>query len=146
MKPQRQRIEGPEGDCVSACIASILEIKIDEVPNFAAMSREILPSGYSTWYLEMQAFLSRRGFAWVEMQLGPSTPMFPMPYVLTCVMIGKTKAGVRHAVVGTVENTNMDMIWNPSTISDIDAVDALCFLVPLNPASMKHEGASLIIS
>lgn len=34
MKPQLQTILYPEGNCQAACVASILEIPIDDVPNY----------------------------------------------------------------------------------------------------------------
>jgi hypothetical protein len=33
MRPVRQSVPGPDGDCYAACVASLLEIDLDEVPD-----------------------------------------------------------------------------------------------------------------
>lgn len=55
MKPVDQDIFGPElGNCWAACIASILELTLSEVPNFGASGK---------WFSETWNWLLDRGMA-----------------------------------------------------------------------------------
>lgn len=61
MKPVDQTIFGtPHGNCFAACIASILELPIEEVPNFIAEG--------DRWWDAAKAWLDERGYAllWVK--------------------------------------------------------------------------------
>jgi hypothetical protein len=53
MLPQKQTIFGEGGNCFSACIASICDLPLSEVPVFGE-------HGY--WYFEVIDFLHRHGF------------------------------------------------------------------------------------
>lgn len=53
MKPVRQTVFGNhKGNCFAACVASILELRLDEVPNFACQK---------PWEAKMNAWLHERG-------------------------------------------------------------------------------------
>lgn len=57
MKPVYQTIlDGQDGDCMAACIASLLELPIDQVPN----------PHTTTWWDDWQAWLKQRGLYLVE--------------------------------------------------------------------------------
>jgi hypothetical protein len=45
-----------EGDCMAACIASLLEIELDDVPNFAEIYNK---EKGADWYIEYVNFLSK---------------------------------------------------------------------------------------
>jgi len=58
MKPADQRlIDRGKGDCLSACVASILEIPTEEVPQFVRIRAE----GGDTWFHQLWDFLAPRG-------------------------------------------------------------------------------------
>lgn len=64
MKPVDQTLfhdpdAGVVGDCFRACVASILELSIDEVPHF-------FEDGGRVWWFELDRFLAQRGLAAVE--------------------------------------------------------------------------------
>lgn len=65
MKPVDQTVYGVgTGNCFAACVASILAIELDYVPNFCALYTD------DTWYNEFIKWTHARGLA-------PLTQMFP---------------------------------------------------------------------
>jgi len=65
MKPVKQSIlHDPEnnqyGDCFRACIASLLELPIDEVPHVLNSPKP------SRWYEDILQWLGKRGLAYIE--------------------------------------------------------------------------------
>lgn len=65
MKPVYQTIfDGQNGDCMAACIASLLELDLDQVPN----------PHTANWWDAWQAWLKQRGLYLVEASIGDWTP------------------------------------------------------------------------
>jgi hypothetical protein len=59
MKPVDQRIIDPgHGDCMRACLASLLELPYEEVPHL----REIQNKGEQSWFEVMFGFLRKHGY------------------------------------------------------------------------------------
>ena len=57
MKPVMQKVvSAGEGDCMSACLASILELPLDRVPNFYV--------GKGDWFNQLWKFLERAHLEW----------------------------------------------------------------------------------
>lgn len=135
MKQIAQSRKGPQGNCLQAAIASILELQLHEVPDFALM-KDDPQCKYPIWWLEMQSFLKVRGFCFVEMVLTEKTPLMPMPWSPLVLMFGKTDAGVRHCIVGTIEDFDMIPVWNPDGGAQLTGVISLGLIVPLDPSKM----------
>ena len=77
------------GDCLRACIASIFELPIEEVPNFA---------DYGTSYLvSLKKFLKKYGLEALTIWQIRENDWKPDGYHL---IYGYSKRGVKHAVVG----------------------------------------------
>jgi len=56
MKPVDQTLFGwPSGNCFAACVASILELPLDEVPNFML--------NHETWFEDAYRWLAARGYS-----------------------------------------------------------------------------------
>lgn len=78
MKPVSQTSFGyPDGNDLAACVASILELSVDEVPNFITKKN---------WYLTLALWLEKRGMTairldvsrgneWWNFYLPPETPV-----------------------------------------------------------------------
>ena len=100
MKPVDQDIfhNDPQGrvwNCLQACIASMLELELNEVPHFAAMPD-------STWFDEMCKWIESKGFALYDvdgLDAGDD-------YVFA---IGKSPRGVSHVVI----YKNGEMVHDP---------------------------------
>lgn len=71
MKPVAQADLTPgSGDALRACVASILELLVQDVPNFITDPRGYLPA--------LQEFLTQRGLAFVKMPLRGGALPFPL--------------------------------------------------------------------
>lgn len=112
MKPVTQTLFAPEsgdegvsGNCWAACLASILELDLAEVPNFCA---------YEDWWQRTIQWLNSRGLhiSWVAYEPGLLTAIHPVDYF---IMTGKSPRGdFNHSVVGGSRNgTPPTMIHDP---------------------------------
>jgi hypothetical protein len=148
MIPQLQTRPHPNGDCVRACIASLLELPIAEVPDWLAMRQDDDGEGYPTWYIEMQHWLYERGLAFVEVQLERKTWM-PLPFPTWAIFIGPDPAtGNRHAIVGQCIDGRFAPVHDPMGGDPAQSllngsVEAVCFLVPIDPAATRFKSADV---
>lgn len=152
MKPIAQSIKGRHGNCLQACLASILELKLADVPNFAAM-KDDPNSAIPIWWLEMQAWLKKRGLCFVEMALTTQTPVMPMPWHPIVLFFGLTAPGVSHCIVGQIGHDDPGMghtclypLWNPDPDAKITGVMSLGLLLPLDASKMTVEDRPTLIS
>ncbi len=102
MKPVTQTTFGDKrGNCYAACIASLLEIPLDGVPNFCFEAKS-----ESRWMNEVQDWLKEQGWG-IAMMLFPKLDsiketiyvgMFPKDchYIIS----GKSPRGLLHSVIG----------------------------------------------
>lgn len=88
MKPVYQTLTGrPFGNCMQAAIASILELSLEDVPNFT-MAMDMDEA--------VNEFLAPLGFGIVNMEPNEDYPWSPSGYHL---LYGKSPRGLQHAVV-----------------------------------------------
>lgn len=114
MKPIRQTVlSAPNGNCFAACIASVLDLELDEVPNFCAFQRP------RDWWRETQIWLAARGLAPVEFRVkddaGNWFPRISPLYVnVLCILGGKSPRGsFDHAVVGETTDDGFRLLHDP---------------------------------
>lgn len=119
MKPVLQSIlgydkeAGVHGDCFRACVASVLELSLEEVPHFAALPRKQTPAGAIDWWEQFQEWLMERGLYAVEVHLGKHV-LSPLPEVW-CIVTGKSPRGdYAHCCVGRWNGPLCDLIHDPS--------------------------------
>jgi hypothetical protein len=125
MKPVDQTIFGaPEGNCLPACIASLLELSIDDVPHFGA----------DNWLDTLTRWLAPRGFY----PICATLPTDWRPAGLY-ILAGKSPRGdFLHAVVARGDEIVHDP--HPSRAGVLSRHDAT-LLVPLDPATLKTSEA-----
>ena len=142
MIPVTQDKFGLEGNCMAACIASIFELKLSEVPNFAE------GNGDGTWFPKLYDFCYKRGFEVIPYYLErtgqdtgrrynghldfyrlPERLQGCLPYYLQC---GPAHRGFSHATVGYDGGVIHDP--HPSRASLIET-DSYYFLKPIVPDS-----------
>lgn len=95
---------GQNGDCFAACIASMLELSLDAVPNFHGEfvnGMQLSPGACQ----EMTSWFTERGLYYVEfgfhMPVEPTLARMAENYPgLLHLMIGGTNSGKVHAVIG----------------------------------------------
>jgi len=94
MKPVFQTRFGEDGNCFEACIASILEISLEEVPDL----KEFKDS--EAWSKAVNSWLKTRGLQYIELDFHESDDML-WEYVDSYhLIIGKTGHDLFHSVVG----------------------------------------------
>lgn len=144
MKPQKQLIRAANGDCLRACIASILEININRVPNFVEAPPVPEECGFPAWWLALQSWLAEKGFFFLEMQLPPGMPFMSLPLPALCIFFGETTTGIKHAIVGRVEEDRMLPVFNPWPEAEFaGGIGAIGFLVPRDPHDVIRMGIAL---
>jgi hypothetical protein len=96
------------GDCLRACIASLLDLDASEVPHFVQIGSDAGDTATegNRWYDELRRFLTARGMdvAWCPAdRVGEFLPWSLHDEVLVC---GPSPRGVfSHIVVGTPDGT-----------------------------------------
>lgn len=144
--PVDQTEYGPFGNCFAACVASLLEVPIEEVPNFML--------GLPTWDPEdpgARSDWSRAFFAGVNNWLAPrglfyfeiSTPGGIPSCVAEAIHLsalwvgaGEVDGGTHHAVV--MHGPRMVHDPHPRR-AGVTQVDTIGLLVPLDPARLAAE-------
>jgi hypothetical protein len=90
MKPIDQDIfindpQGRVGNCLQACLASIMEMNLTDVPHFAAIPDD-------TWFEQMCNWIGDHGYQFEDYDGLNESPHYML-------VIGKSPRGVSHAVV-----------------------------------------------
>lgn len=125
-----QTILGKEGNCFSACLASLLEIKIEDVPylnedNWIVNTNKFLMENYNSYYMEFDVLPSNcpfklKGYHIIN-GLSPRSEGFPRLY---------------HAVIGK----DGKMVFDPHPSKDgLQNINGYGILIPMNPAELRKE-------
>lgn len=79
-----------------ACIAALLNLKLEEVPDFMGRDDAMAdhPTGYPVWYLAMQQWLAGKGYTFLEVQLQTKN-WLPLPYETFAIFLGERETAVR---------------------------------------------------
>jgi hypothetical protein len=113
MRPQKQTIlhsEKENGNCLQACIASLLDMPIDDVPHFADHRG-------SDWFDKMNEWLIKQGY-WVLVISGWDNEFTPHGY---CIANGISPRGVMHSVIAKDGKVYFDPHPSDDGISEIDS-------------------------
>jgi hypothetical protein len=119
MKPVKQTLFGKgEGNCVSACIATILAMSIEDVPNFAKLYN-------FDWAYHLEEWLSERGYAMISLLFENGSQiermyMTPNLYVMMSGLSPRAEDGdtMRHAVVGLTDGRGIMLAHDPHPSGD----------------------------
>jgi len=112
---------GPQGNCFSACLASILEVPIHVIPDFG---------GDDVFLFNVQAFLAQYGLYYVQVESDDAAveAAFNQGEVLHTIE-GTSPRGGQHAVVGI----SGEMVWDPHPedgtgrgLVEVDCFGLLC--------------------
>jgi len=118
---------GDEGNCVQAAIASILGLRLEEVPNFIKLHPGDSTESVCEFWDAVEDFLEDRGWWFKPIPMGEKEGRPDVPYLAT----GKTVRGFNHMVV----MKGHDMIHDPHPDRDgLIKADHGWLLVPLDPA------------
>lgn len=102
---QRETERG-RGDCMAACMATLLGLGPDDVPNFT-LDRDPW-SGLQHW-------LAGRGLFLLRLPAGDPRPFADLVRPATCVLIGDSPRhdDLTHAVVGSVWRDGCEVVHDP---------------------------------
>lgn len=134
MKHILQKVRNTKtGDCLNACIASILEIDLQDIPSFNEIENP------EEWWRSVQDWAQTIGFQLLYIQLNAHTCIYAMKETL-CIGIGITAKGALHAVVGYARgsggNQDFMQLHDPLDKNGVESIDAVIYLVPIHPE--KH--------
>lgn len=90
MKPVDQTILGEKGNCFAACLASILEIPIDIIPEF----------NDPQWLRLTNEWLAKRGLFYIEVKFEDDHYEFLKKFMGYHLICGRAWRNFDHAVVG----------------------------------------------
>lgn len=152
MNPQPQTRNHPNGDCMRACIASLMEIPIRDVPDFTLAPPDSVTTidghEYPSYYAALQGFLSTMNLTFVEISLTANMPWMPLPFGAMAIFVGQHKSGCKHAIVGRCLHGAFFPVFDP-LLPDLDedpfvgGIDGVCLLVQLDPFVNRRMGRSL---
>ena len=117
------------GNALQACVASILDLELEQVPNF------IQAGDYSK---AIASFLRPRGMAFLKLSLDGGKLPFPVDNPLCVVTGGSPRGGFRHAVVGRAKGQTIEILHDPHPSADGIVVPYLWagFFCVINPAKL----------
>jgi hypothetical protein len=128
MNPVNQtRFGNGSGNCFAACVASILEIPIEEIDPL------ILPANGSNWIDGLQSYLSERGMFLLHVSIRDQYPLGPVPETLVIAIGPNNRRGGRHAVVCEFQDTNrLVLVHDPGSDEiTLARVDEIWFIARL---------------
>ena len=125
MKEFRQTIFGEGGNCFATCVAMILNLSIEEVPNFVVEE---------DWWENFQKWLVERNMFAIE--IDSKGGMRPLPTGVHAILTGPADRGLSHSVIGEYAGTNEEglLMWNfkydphPDN-TFISKIEFACFIV-----------------
>lgn len=122
MKPVDQTTFGnPGGNCFSACVASLLELPIADVPYFMGSDR---------WFDTLRDWLEPRGFDAVFFKASPETWA---PRGL-CILGGQSPRG-SHACVGR----GIAVVHDPHPSRDgLKEIEDMTLIFPIDPGAPRR--------
>ena len=133
-KVYQTETEPGTGNCMSACIASLLGFKIEEVPNFRTNTKSGLE------FLEaIQIFLAEFELYMLVVRLDTEEiSHYPIPDGALCIAGGDSPnhSNIKHAIVGRMKNNNFELLHDPNPNSNgfknYSDIRTLHFIVDFN--------------
>lgn len=136
MVPVMQTETGEEGNCFSACLASVLELPTEEVPNFFRAQDK----SHEAWWRRVRSWLQSHGFGVICLTVDGDHPdplhwYHPDAYL---IVSGKSERGLDHAVVckggRMIHDPHPSQAW-------IERPESVDLLYPLDPATKRKENS-----
>jgi hypothetical protein len=126
---------GDHGNCFAACIASLFELPLDDVPDFCSLPPD--------WWRGLQDWLKRKGLCAIEVRLEPKCLVWSEG--CNCILTGTSPRGRPHSVIAKTVCGGFEYVFDPhpdNTFLSGEPTHVL-FLVPLDVN--KLEGIKNIV-
>ena len=128
MKPIMQTDFGSNGNCFSACLASLFELPIEAVPNFFEVGGNDAP----LWWAAVRDWLRPHGFG--VMSLSFPNPSLFEEFEGWFIVSGESIRGVQHATLWR----NGKLVHDPHPSQcGIKTPEGIDLLYPLDPSSLR---------
>lgn len=127
MKPVLQTDDYPYGNCLSACLASLFEVDLEEVPNFFRVAGQ----DQTAWWAAVREWLRPRGFGIMSLEIRDLALLANFEGWM--IVSGQSRPGVYHATIWREGNLVHDPHPLKPGISEPESVD---MLYPLDPAAL----------
>jgi hypothetical protein len=132
LKPVLQTKFGkPEGNCFAACIASILECDLADLPDFADKPAD------ENWLAWFNALLAPKGFGIFHSEASAEKPLnVYIPLGTHFIVAGPGKRGIQHCVImksnGGEQGFGDDFVHDPYPGgAGLASVSSICLVVKL---------------
>lgn len=142
MIPVDQTSFGPFGNCLAACVASLLELPVEDVPNFMLGlpswdpdDQEARARWSRAFFAGVNDWLAPRGLFYFEVGAPEGLPSYiteSTPPAALWIGIGTVAGGASHAVV----MRGGEMVHDPHPDrAGLLRLDTIGLMVPLDPAA-----------
>lgn len=139
LKPVYQTIMTPDkGNCFAACLATVLGLPLDAVPNFCARGTK--------WWRDLQEWLDEKGLVAISVELTASSLGW-LPAGIPVILSGKSPRGDwLHAVVGVTESCGFRLYHDPHPDGGFLAEEptSALFIAPLRPDRLLEDKVALL--
>lgn len=125
---KKQTDFGSTGNCFSACLASVFDIPLEDVPNFYI----IAGNDPAIWWGAVRDWLRLRGFGVMSIQAN-LIDQFEGLFIVG----GESERGIEHAVL--YQNGKVIFDPHPSNVG-VKEVTSVDLLYPLDPSRLKFAG------
>lgn len=139
-KVDQTRTGMPSGNCMEACIASLLEVPLSDVPDLGDKK----DSDWEWCQIVLTNWLVTQGFWWVDFSIGDEKyadffKKHRIPDNAWVVLCGDNPDGIAHAVVGQKISGELLMIHDPNpSRRGIVKIDSIMVLIPIDPVLAKN--------
>lgn len=139
MKPVYQTKYGEgEGNCFQACLASIFELELEDVPDFC----NVYPTKDNTWFNEYTKWLNGKGYSVLTFSLLENSSIsLNGPQLRGCILLvsGKNKNKVQHCTI----YRDGECIHNPNKNCTGIVPEYVDIIFPLNPSEKAEHLAEV---
>jgi hypothetical protein len=121
----KQTAFGDYGNCFSACIASLFELSLNDIPDFCRLP--------SDWWGGFQDWLRKRGFCAIEIRLDAKCLLWSDGCICILSGVSPRKEGRIHSVIAKTVYNGFEYVFDPhpdNTFLSGEPTHVL-FIVPL---------------
>jgi hypothetical protein len=122
----KQTTFGDHGNCFAACVASIFELSLGDIPDFCNLPPD--------WWEGFQKWLKERGFCAIEIRLEPKCLVWSEGCICILSGISPRENSRSHSVIAKTTHNGFEYVFDPhpdNTFLSDEPTHAL-FLVPLS--------------
>jgi hypothetical protein len=107
------------GNCLAAALASLLELRLKQVPNFSAIEGEELDDqGRRPWFAAVEDWLAELGYGLVIGYPSANAPWYSTQRAHLLISGKSPRGDFSHTVIGRVEGDKVVFVHDPHPSGD----------------------------